>query len=354
MIRLDAAKCVRYYSKLNECNSCEQICPADVIETQEGSLALKQDGCIDCGACVGVCPTEALQLSDFNVTEFFFDFVKSDEKIISCKSNFVCLAALGVEYLIALGAVKEIVLDIGHCETCDIKEKCFAQIEHNIAEANYVLEAIEQRGVQAKKLGVQKENVPDRREFFNIFTLKNVVKTKAKIDEQLEALEDPTVGLDTEQIRAIRQKSIPNKRKLLFTLLKKIEKPANYKYLENEHLSFTSEKEIDESCDNCSICYRICPTEALSTTSKASAILFDPLLCVRCHLCHDVCEKGSIKLAEYFDTKQFFEPEAKILAKFTIVRCEDCGICFTYFGGEKICQRCKIEEEEAKQLWGIE
>ncbi len=354
MIRLDAAKCVRYYSKLSGCDKCEKICPTEALRTQEGALAVMQESCIDCGACVGVCPSEALELSDFSVTQFFFDFLESDESVISCKSNFVCLAALGVEYLIALGALKEVVLDIGHCESCELKEKCFAQIENNIAEANYILEAIERKPLQAKRLGVQREDRPSRREFFNIFTLKSAAQAKAKFEERLEALDNPTVTLDTAQIRSIKEKSLPNKRKLLFTILKKLPKPSSYRYLENEHLTFTSQKVIDKSCDNCSICYRICPTEALSTTSKASAILFDPLLCVRCHLCHDVCEKESIKLAEYYDTKQFFEPEVEVLAKFIIERCEDCGAFFTYFGGEKLCMRCKIEEEEAKRLWGIE
>lgn len=354
MIRIDPARCVRFYSKLSGCNKCEAICPSEAIKTQEGGVAIYQDKCIDCGGCVGVCPTEALSLSDLNVTEFFFNFIKSDENVISCKTNFVCLAALAPDYLIALGALKEVVLDIGHCATCELKESCFPQIEQAVVEANYVLASIGGNEIQAKKVALINEKTPNRREFFNIFSLQGAALAKARVEEEMEALQNPQIGLDTTQIRALRQKNIPNKRKLLFTVLKKLPKPDSYKYLENEYLSFTSNKEIDESCDNCSICYRVCPTEALSSDRKQSKILFDALLCVRCHLCHDVCEKESIKLAEYFDTKEFFEPEAKVLARFEVVRCEDCGAFFSYFGGEKLCPRCKIEEDEAKSLWGIE
>jgi formate hydrogenlyase subunit 6/NADH:ubiquinone oxidoreductase subunit I len=86
---------------------------------------------------------------------------------------------------------------------------------------------------------------------------------------------------------------------------------------------------------------------------KNSKIEFDPFLCVKCHLCHDVCEPDSITLADTFDLKQLFEPEVKTLAKFTIRRCHECDNYFTYRGGEVICQRCQLEEEEAKELWGI-
>lgn len=86
---------------------------------------------------------------------------------------------------------------------------------------------------------------------------------------------------------------------------------------------------------------------------KNSKIDFDPFLCVKCHLCHDVCEPDSITLAKTFDLKQFFEPEVKQLVKFTIRRCHECDNYFTYRGGEVVCQRCRLEEEEAKELWGI-
>ncbi|BCD68422.1 4Fe-4S dicluster domain-containing protein [Nitratiruptor sp. YY09-18] len=354
MIQLNPASCVRYYAKSSECNKCEVICPTEAIKVAESAVNIYQNECIECGACMGVCPTEALSLNNFDVTEFFFDFIKSDESVISCKSNFLCLAALSVDHLLSLALVKDFVLDIGHCATCDIKERCFVQIESNIAEANYVLSTISDKEIQAQKIGVTKEDQPNRREFFNIFTLKGAATLHKQVKEEIEALENPEIGLSSSHIQAIRQKNIPNKRKLLFTILKRMEKPAEYKYLENEYLSFTSDKVVDESCDNCSICYRVCPTQALSSDKRFSTIYFDPLLCVKCHLCHDVCEKGSIQITEYFDTKEFFEPEQKVLKKFKVIRCIDCGNPFTYFSGEQVCPRCKIEEEEAKSLWGIE
>ena len=115
-------------------------------------------------------------------------------------------------------------------------------------------------------------------------------------------------------------------------------------------MSFTSQKFVDESCTNCQICYRICPTGALSSDLKFSVINFDAMMCVKCHLCHDVCEPNAIQLQAGFELKEFFEPTQRTLAKFDIQRCNECGNYFTYTGGVKECFRCKIEEEEAMGL----
>jgi len=353
-IKLNPAKCVRYYSKFSNCTLCEDICPKEAISVDVSSLKIYQDRCIGCGGCVGVCPTESLEIPNFNITEFFFSFLKDEDKVISCKTNFVCLSAMNVEYLLSLRLAKDFVLDIGHCESCDIKDSCYPQILKNIDEANYILSTISDKNIEAKELKrVKKEGDVNRREFFNIFTLKGATKIAADIENEIQSLEEPKVELPTHLVSSIKNKNIPNKRKLLFTILKKIEKPKEYKYLENEHLTFISDKNIDDSCDNCSICYRICPTGALSSDSKFAKIFFDPMLCVRCHLCHDVCEKDSIQLSEFFDTQEFFESKQSVLKSFNVIRCEDCGVFFTYMGGKRLCQRCKIEEEEAKDLWGI-
>jgi len=353
-LKLDPSRCVRYYSKFSSCNGCENICPVDAIKTQESALNIYQDSCISCGACVGVCPTEAIELKGFSVIEFVFSFIKGEENIVSCKTNFVCLSALNVEYLISLGLLKEMVLDIGHCKDCHIKDKCYEKILQNVEEANYILSTLGGKKIILKELSLEKKSCSNRRDFFNLFTIEGATKGIKEFKEEVESLENPQITLSSHHAKAIREKTIPNKRKLLFTILKKLDKPKEYKYLENRYLTFISQKEIDYSCDNCSICYRVCPTSALNCDKKGSKIFFDPMLCIRCHLCHDVCEKDSIKLSEFFDTKEFFESSLQTLIEFNVVRCEECGAFFTYFGeDEMLCARCKMEDFDAKELWGL-
>jgi len=115
-------------------------------------------------------------------------------------------------------------------------------------------------------------------------------------------------------------------------------------------IGFVSQKFIDERCTNCQICYRICPTGALSSNGRFSLINFDAMLCVKCHLCHDVCEPGAIHLQPGFEMRELFEPTQRTLATFSIKRCNECGNPFTYLGGEQTCPRCLVEEEEAMFL----
>ncbi len=347
-IRLEEGSCTRYYSKFSSCSECQDICPTKAVECSESEVKLIQDDCISCGACVGVCPNEALELTNFTVTDFFFDFLKSSESIISCKTNFVCLAGLNVEYLLTIGLVKEVTVDLGYCEECDIKESCYPKIEQNIIEANKLLNSFGFKEIKSESIKAQKEEQPSRRDFFNIFSMKNIAKSKKNFEESLA----DSGGISSEVVRAIREKKLPNKRKILFTILNKIGKVKEYEFLKQEDISFTSSKFIDESCDNCSICYRLCPTSALSSDSKFSKIYFDDLMCIKCKLCHDVCESNSISLKS-FDTKEFFEGTQKELISFDITRCNECGAFFTYKGGEKMCQRCKQEEEGALELWGL-
>lgn len=342
-MQLLASECLLYSSKFSNCSNCADICPMQSIQIEHSKLAINSE-CVECGACAGVCPTEALAFDNFSVTQFFFDFLKSDESVVSCKSNFVCLSALGVEYLIALALGKEeTTLDLGHCKECALGEKLFERISLNIDEANYVLGNIGQKSIQYAYLAQSKES--NRRDFLNKFTLKEAVKLSQKLEEG--------VLIELEDFLQKRQKSVPNRRKLLFTLLNRTPKPAHYVLLDSKHINFISSKYIDEQCDNCSMCYRICPSGALSSSKRFDKIYLDEMLCLKCHLCHDVCHSDAMSLAYAFDTKEFFDSTQKELKAFEVIKCNECGNHFTYFGGERVCTRCSLEEAEAKDLWGI-
>ncbi len=361
-LTLDPAKCVRALAKFSECTHCVDICPVDIISVDNHLPSFNMSSCVGCGGCVAICPTEAFALDDFNQTNFFFEFAQSQETLLSCKKNIPCIAALSVDHLTSLALLKEdVVCDIGHCDGCEIAEKLLPQIESNIEEANFILEAVESpKSIKMQKIGYENEEIEsndDRRGFFRNMTLKNAAKAKHDFDRRVEVEADEELRHEvfTEDIERLKQKGVPDKRKIFFTALKRAPEPSVYHVINADELSFTSMKTLDEeTCTACQMCYRICPTAALTSDMKNSKIDFDPFLCVKCHLCHDVCEPDSIALADTFDLKQFFEPEVKRLVSFTIRRCHECDNYFTYRGGEVICHRCQVEEEEAKELWGIE
>jgi len=356
-LNIELGSCVRVASKYSDCTLCADICPTNAITYNENILNLNTS-CIDCGGCIGTCPTEAISLNDFNTLDFIFSHLKNDEHLISCKKNIPCLAVLSVENLVSIALLgeEETLLDLGHCNSCDIKEPLYQSILQNIQEANNFLQNIgSEKKIAAEEIGYTKESTQEegnRRDFLKRFSMKGAIESKVAFDQELENI-DQRGSLDTETTAKLREKTLPNKRKLLYMALKRVKDQPHLTQIPYDDISFISQKSIDSSCDNCSFCYRICPTGALTSDRRGTKIDFDALACVKCRLCHDVCQTDSLHL-EPFETISIFEPKVDELIKFSVRKCDECGVHFTYFNDETSCRRCTIEEEEAKSLWGIQ
>lgn len=347
--------CVRATSKFSECTKCVDACP-ESIQLLDNLPSFANKTGVEAAACIGACPTEAFSLSDFSTTEFFFSFLESKIRLISPKLNVPCISVLSVEHLIslALAADESITLDMSSYDEASI---LFEQIDARIDEANFVLSSFSEKRLETNmdkakitRKPTEEESISSRRSFLGNASLKGVVKHKMTFEEAVEADELKAFQLDRATIAKIREKNVPDKRKILFTALKRAGVPDVFEVLPEEEVSFASQKFVDESCTNCQICYRICPTGALSSDAKFSLIHFDAMLCLKCRLCHNVCEPDAIKLQSGFEIKEFFEPTQRTLATFNIKRCNECGNNFTYTGGEQTCPRCMVEEEEAMFL----
>jgi Fe-S-cluster-containing dehydrogenase component len=279
--------------------------------------------------------------------------------LISPNINVPCLSVLSVEHLIALAlaSAEPITLDISVYDPDSI---LFEHIEATIEEANFILSSfsdkvletnLESKAVENEStVSVEKSKddaVSSRRSFLGNASLKGVVKHKQVFDAAVEADEMQQFDIDDVVIAKIKDKQLPNKRKILFTTLKRVGAPDIFEILPEEEISFMSQKYVDDNCTNCQICYRICPTGALSSDAMFSVIHFDAMLCLKCHLCHDACEPDAIHLQKGFEIKEFFEPTQRTLTSFTVKRCNECANYFTYTGGELTCPRCLVEEEEA-------
>ena len=351
-LHFNVAACVRAKSKFSNCTKCLDICP-DSISLEENLPSFKKSTGVEAAACVGICPTEAFALSDFSTTEFFFSFLESNIRIISPNINVPCLSVLSVEHLVslALASQENITLDLGVYDSDSI---LFEHIELCIDEANFILSSFSDKELETnleKQISseVLKEdsNVASRRSFLGNATLKGIVKQKQAFDAAVDADEIKHFNIDQEVISKIKDKQLTNKRKILLTTLKHVGVPDIFEILPQEEVSFVSQKYVDDNCTNCQICYRICPTGALSSDAKFSLIHFDAMLCLKCHLCHDACEPDAIHLQKGFEVKEFFEPTQRVLTSFTVKRCNECAGYFTYTGGEVTCPRCLVEEEEA-------
>ena len=365
MLNLNAGACVRSLTVESNCNNCEVICPTQAIIVGENPLpSINHSLYISCDAYDAVCPSEALSLDEFKPSEFFFDFLEDKENLISCKKNVPCIASLNVEHLISMAVLKkEIVFDMGHCNICVLAYKCEPQILRIYEEATYLLEAME-NSASIKLLNIEYEPKPEdenketsRREFLSSLDVKGVVKAKHSFEQEIQSATDELVEhtLEKTDIALLRRKTIPAKRKLFYTAIKRVEKPSTFHVVDAREVSFTSSKLLDEDlCTACQMCYRICPTGALTSDVKNSKIDFDPFICIKCNSCHDVCEPDALKVSPSYNIKEFFEPAVVNLIEFKVKRCNECNVIYsTNDSTSVLCYRCKSEDDEARELHGI-
>jgi len=362
LLSLDVSRCVRTSNKFAICNDCVTACPIDIILiNEENNLpSFVPNDCVGCGGCLAACPDEAYSLDDFNALDYIFSFLESDKNIVSCKDDIPCIAALSTEEMLSLAilAPEKLRFNRSFCSECDIAKKNEAIIDERVDEVNFLLEAMEVKKeilFEVIESTQEKEKSPSsRRDFLSKLNVEEAVKVKQNFENEVEARDEFLKEhiATIEDIQSIRQKKIPNRRKLLGMAMKRVDEPSQFHRIESEDITFTSQKVLDENtCTNCQMCYRICPTGALQSDNHGSFIDFTASECIKCHSCHDVCEPDALTLSPVFDLKNLFKPEQQRLAKFDLRRCNECGMPFIYSGGEVICTRCRIEEEEANELW---
>ncbi|MEJ2438014.1 MAG: 4Fe-4S dicluster domain-containing protein [Sulfurovaceae bacterium] len=327
-LELDVAKCVRAKSKFSLCACCAEASP-EHISIVENIPTFKNQTGIEAAAAVGACPCEALGLSGIVLSRFFFDFLDAKSDTLVPSKELPCLSLLSVEHLLSLALALEQNLKI-NIESYDKDSVQLQQILKRVDEVNQILSA-----VSAKKIEVIQEGA---------------LKQKKRFEESLEADELSQHLLESDDIAKLKEQHIPEKRKILFSVLKYSDLFKNSVAIKSEKISFISDKVVNDSCTNCQMCYRLCPSGALSSDGRFSLINFDAMLCLKCRLCHDVCEVDAITMSPHFDLGEFGKHHQETLIHFDIKRCDECGNSFTYRGGEMLCPRCKVEEEEAASL----
>lgn len=362
-IKINFASCVLTSNSLSSCTKCQDICPKDVIKIDEEGLKLTPHLCIECAACFGVCPTESFDFENFSIKDFCFGFLDDKESLISCKKNIPCLSALNSEYLISFALEKKenIFVDIGHCESCEIKEKVFAHIEKSVKEANNFLKwfGIEHQVMDKKVSFTQEEKKTEknlsRRELFSRVNLKDIVKTKLIFDEKVNEDEFKTYTVNDAKFdkELIKQKKRPFKREFFINATRNLPDFNPQKTeIEKSAFGFISSKKISKECTNCAVCYQVCPSGALNGDRAKGKIEFDFLYCLSCASCYDACPLKCISNEESLKKEDFTSPKRKSLASFFMRNCHECGVLYVN-NGSSLCPRCQEMDNEARELVGF-
>lgn len=350
-LHIELGSCVKVFAKSASCINCADICPEGAISFAD-NIPQVSSHCTECGLCLGSCPTDAISLKNFDTLETIFGTLEKKQHSLTCGIDVPCLGVYHTEHLISMTLLSDTdTFALQHCELCA------DAITQRAAEANLFLTELQSNKLitlsSAPTLEVDEPEVDqtaNRRAFLERLTLKGAIKSKMEFEKEVEAEEMRQIS--AADSANIRKKELPNRRKLLYMALKRAPDKEIDSTLPSDNLTFISQKAVNSDCDNCSMCYRICPTGALQSDKRQTKIEFDMLACVKCKLCHDVCTPNAITL-EPINMAKFFKPKIDGLIKFNVVRCNECANFFTYQGGEMICPRCRLEEEEAKELWGI-
>jgi len=46
--------------KCTGCGTCEDGCPVEAIEVEDGKAKVDEETCVDCGTCIDECPEKAI------------------------------------------------------------------------------------------------------------------------------------------------------------------------------------------------------------------------------------------------------------------------------------------------------
>jgi Pyruvate/2-oxoacid:ferredoxin oxidoreductase delta subunit len=205
-------------------------------------------------------------------------------------------------------------------------------VEH-INEANKFLQAVNKPLLVVS----EKKNELSRREaLFSFVKDVNTLRNK----ESFDALFDP-------------KESLPKSRVVLQNSLKlAIEELPEGKM--KEKFSFIAHKKIDfVSCDNCGDCIQFCSTKALLYNSDKTKILFQPLRCIACSICDDVCKPKAINSDNELDIVTLAFNRAEILVEHHFEVCTECRVSFPQKGSETICARCKNFVHDHSDLFAL-
>lgn len=404
MITFIQNRCQPWLYKKAECRLCIEVCPVEGCIRFEGTtISISTEDCIGCGICTTACPTSALvmegltdrelwnrlkaALPDVSLTQnptlnliqgkirnpdvVFGCTLGSDDsksKICNLQSaifiNLPCLAILKESHLISivLSGVKDLYLDITHCDGCSFKHGR-RTIDKTISYASSLLEAmgykdrfqtldpklqtpdishqIPDQSFRKSKQNNIKTITPgpeySRRELLSFFRQKAVEK----------AIEG-VVGGNRGTAGVKEVEDLPERRSLLLEAFKGIDFSSRPQIKDGRFP--IHQLKIGEDCTLCHTCNLFCPTGAIKRVEGEGEVRidFNLSLCMGCYECIELCPEGAMSRGGLIDLEAVFNGKVDTLFKKVAKACPSCvGIFFPEDGVEgcPICRK-KLEQDD--------
>jgi len=301
-------QCTRYLHKASTCMYCTEVCPSGALTLSSNYPFYNATLCMKCGACAGVCPMDAIEVQTPSAQtleeEISARAVLNEAIIFTCKDSgekkesvisLKCLARLEPSLLLfALEkGASEIQLIRGECQKCALKNNLSSlqkTIEITQQYADLLNVSITLKSVQniSQKRSYEDDNFTCKDHSRRTFFLKLLGK------KMESSLDEPTITY--ENIKSGTKIPLPKKQQRFIQSLRLLDKQTP---LLSKADHFVLTPALDPlQCIGCTLCTNVCPTGALETEANEDSlkITCKNSLCVACHLCVDICFKKAITL----------------------------------------------------------
>ncbi|MBE3553853.1 MAG: 4Fe-4S dicluster domain-containing protein [Thermicanus sp.] len=382
-VHLTEEACLNYLNRNEVCHICISSCPKEALSLSHSAknpISYHSLSCNECGACVGACPTLAFDFPHKPYLSILEQIKEHPECSITCEQDIThpngikvpCYLYLDLTLLGSFAEKKErITFSLYPCLSCNKGEKelikrHFEKLQGELdrlscnmrilltdealpKEKEKPVEGISRRELlkmlspsnlweqwnKRWKGGEKKEDLLPLRERM-ILKRKRVLTLISSMSRE----DRPNALSDLHEEGLIRERGIPVKSQRKQNGHKN---DPNWESMEMNRVGAQISIRIDEECDGCAVCEKICPTGALYWEEKDGEchLQFQSERCVYCRKCTQ-CPKGALRLiisTHEHTGKQHLNRER--LPSFLRKICPNCGQEFRTRGIEEECEVCR-------------
>lgn len=352
-------RCTRYRFKYSECTRCQDACPHEAVNLSDGGASIDAARCRECGLCVAACQTEALVTDKLPHIQLLKQAgAKAAGFSIACipsqaegDAKVPCLGALDATMLAYLSA-RKIKLELRgawHCETCPHGTSGQAMIAYardgvatlrGQADSGEHWSNIVFAGPPEESAKPVAVNHARRQMFRQVFG--------RAMDEALK--DTPAAPVPMKAVRVAAPTSTIRRELLQIVWPRK----AVGEFALDDTLP-SSHFEVNDACNQCELCVRVCPTGAigLAETDEAWRLTFQFNRCVACDVCIEACQPHALERQTSVAIATGLSKEPVTLRNRPKQRCKRCDRFFMPANAaETLCQICADDDKDFGAIFG--
>lgn len=351
-------RCTRYRFSYSECSRCHDACPHAAISLSDEGAAIDASRCQQCALCVAACPTEAWNTDKLPLIQLIKQATSKPEGFsMACTPSQAvadaivpCLGALDATLLAYLAArkVKLELRGMWHCDSCPHGERGKAMLAY--AREGFALLKDSAGGnhwgsITEADLPTQQHKAPtvnhDRRQLFRR-------AFGRALDEALKDAPSAPVPLKAVRVAA----PLSTIRRELLQIVWPRQGEGEFPL--GDSLP-ASRLEARESCNNCELCVRVCPTGAMGLAENNAAwrLTFQFNRCVGCDVCVEACQPNALAYLPSAPLALGLAKEPVTLLNRPKLRCKRCDRFFMPTRtDETLCPICDRDDKDFDWVFG--